>query len=92
MKWEKLKENVLWLQMNASINKLSFHICLKHFDKMLHCWYDNLNKYYNISIYIAPFARGYKALLPIDQENRHSHFASPKGATGQVHTLSELGL
>ena len=46
----------------------------------------------NISICIAPFARGYKALLPIIRVsgNRHSHFASPKGATGQVHTLSAL--
>lgn len=52
----------------------------------------------NISICIVPFASGYKALLPIithyyyyHQENRHKHFTSPKGATGQVaqvHTLS----
>ena len=26
------------------------------------------------------------------QENRHSHFASPKGATGQVQNLSALRL
>ena len=43
----------------------------------------------NISFCILPFARG---LLLRYQENCHSHFASPKGATGQVHTLSAFRL
>ena len=41
-----------------------------------------------------PFARGYKVLLPIYDSIRKivTHFASPKGATDQVHTLSALVL
>ena len=31
-------------------------------------------------------------LLLRHQKNHHSHFVSPKGATGQVHTLSALRL
>ena len=46
------------------------------------------------SICIAPFANGYKAprccLLLQYQGNRHSHFASPTGATSQVHTYQHL--
>ena len=41
-------------------------------------------------VYLLPEDTKRCCLLLMYQENRHSHFASPKGATDQVHTLSAL--